>query len=64
MILFTINHYFKVLSTASLTLLSYSPLFYWNICAATLLAGESGFGSHRRDRIDVKIAQTSYTGLH
>jgi hypothetical protein len=32
--------------------------------AASLFAGEDGFGSFNKDRIDVRIAQTSYIGDH
>lgn len=53
-----------LLSTISLTLLSYSLLFSLYIWAAMLLAGESGFGSDNSDLTEVRIAHTSYTGLH
>ena len=52
------------MSTISLTLLSYSLLFSLYICAATLLAGDKGFGSDKRDLKEVNMAHTSYTGLH
>lgn len=57
--IYILNHYFKVLSTTSRTLRSYSPLFYWNIWAATLFAGESGLGSQSNDLMEVSTAQTS-----
>lgn len=53
-----------LLSTIYLTLLSYSLLFSLYIWAATLLAGDNGFGSDKSDLNDVNIAHTSYTGLH
>lgn len=58
------NHYFKVLSTTYLTLLTYYPLFSWNIWAACAFAGDRGFGSQSNDLMEVRIAHTSYTGLH
>lgn len=64
MMFYSFNHSFKVLSTTYLTLRSYSPLFSWNIWAATLLAGERGLGSQSKDLIDVSTAHTSYTGDH
>jgi hypothetical protein len=33
-------------------------------CAAIELAGEFGFGSLSNDWIEVKMAETSYVGLH
>jgi hypothetical protein len=48
----------------ALTFFSYSALFYLYNCAAAPFAGEFGLGSQSNDLIDVKIAQTSYTGFH
>lgn len=46
-------------STHSSTLLKYVILSSKYNFAASLLAGESGFGSFNRERIDVSIAHTS-----
>lgn len=50
-------------STISLARFSYYLTLLANICAACWLAGEEGFGSDKRDRIDVNTAQMSYMGL-
>ena len=42
----------------------YSRLFSLNIRAASELAGEFGLGSQSSDWIEVRIAATSYMGLH
>ena len=39
-------------------------MFSLNSVAASVLAGDSGFGSESSDLTEVKIAQTSYTELH
>jgi hypothetical protein len=48
----------------SCTFLLYSRLHSLYSRAASELAGEFGFGSHSRLCIDVRIALTSYIGLH
>ena len=51
-------------STQAFTRFSYSRLFSLKSCAAIELAGEFGLGSLNNDWIDVRIAETSYVGLH
>jgi hypothetical protein len=42
-----------------LTLRSYSRRFSWYSLAASELAGEFGFGSHRSDWMEVRMAEIS-----
>ena len=51
-------------STQAFTRFSYSLRFSLNNWAAMELAGEFGFGSLSNDWIDVRMAETSYVGLH
>ena len=54
----------QLCSTHALTRFSYSRRFSLNSCAAIELAGELGFGSLNKDWMDVRMADTSYVGLH
>ena len=51
-------------STQAFTRFSYSLRFSLNNCAAIEFAGEFGFGSLNNDWMDVRMAETSYVGLH
>lgn len=58
------NVYSHDVSTISLTRLTYSLRFSLYRLAASALAGELGLGSWSNDWILVRMAATSYVGLH